>query len=1103
MPETHDETPPIRLRVLGPVEVVSEHSAFSAQAPDTDGSLEPTPPVSAPGPLASTLLIALALAPGHTLSVDALLDEVWGDRAGGTRASLQTLISRLRAAVGPGLVDTTAGGYTLSCASDLDRARDFLARATQSADDGDPAAVIALASRGLELWRGEAGAGASNLELAAALAAVAGSVEDALLVVRARAAIAQGRGDIAVSDARRLSMGSPFNDEAVELLLRGLQSEGHINEALSAYAEYAALLRDELGSGPTPRLSALHIELLRDEPDDGAAPLGRSSATAPLRIGLRSAANALIGREEDVSRLCRRIETSRLVTIAGPGGMGKTRLGQELAARAVASGQGAVVVELAGVRADDDVPVAIATTLGLYELIATRRAPNEIVPPDFGARIVEVLDEQPTLLVIDNCEQVIDGVAQWVFETLATTTNVRVLTTSRAPLAIAAEHVYRLDALPTREESGNAGPAVTLFETRARAVRPDVRLPDDVVERLCTRLDGMPLAIELAAARTRAMSVEEIERRLEDRFALLTGGDRTAPERHRTLQAVIEWSWDLLTASQRELCSALAIFTDGFTAQAAAYLAPATPDGLYIEDELEALVSQSLLRVEEAGTFGQVRYRMLETVREFGLQRQSEAGTEESVLRAYLAWAHDTSHRIALEMDGREQPAAFAEAAAELDNLLHALRAAGELRDPATVSTIFALLGEWWATRGGFAELAAFGPMVMDVCLDYTPEPIDAENALTTFALLQITEMMAGSLRRAAQARIALRRTMKIDSEIRPSRVMMGQFAMEIGRWSALAPLAEQAKKSGDPLTAALAHMVTSGFAENVGQLETAIEEAKLAFALTEGLGHTWMRAMSAQMLGGLFSQSLQPDKALHWATIAKRDMESLGTEVNTSEVDQLVALSELVAGNYERAARVFESILDPNAQAPEDSVVLARAGLAETKRGLGRTEEALADYRLMSTEQDLLDFTRMTPWVMIVEAGALAAHVIDGAADHPDLPGIAGHLVNLAVKTHEQVPNFTDLPVLGCVCVGLGAWALDRGDASVNGEDIVGMLFALADRFSSRQEMPSLSRDTHWARYVAARSEAGQAEARAVIGQLDDQACLTLAYELFVRAAD
>ena len=263
--------------------------------------------------------------------------------------------------------------------------------------------------------------------------------------------------------------------------------------------------------------------------------------------------------------------------------------------------------------------------LGVRDSVSGRRVLAPEQRADVRTRIAQQLGQSPSLLVLDNCEHLIGTVAELVAFLVSTTAELRVLTTSRAPLAIAAERVYLLGELGVTD-------AAELFRERAVAARPGVQLADEVVRRIVTRLDGLPLAIELAAAKVRAMSVEEIERRLENRFALLRGGDRGAPDRHQTLLAVIDWSWNLLDSDERRALRRLALFNDGFTLEAAV-----TVLGDDAVDAVDGLVNQSLVSIRE--TAPGLRYRMLETVREFGRMQLVDAGEDDEARTARRQWA--------------------------------------------------------------------------------------------------------------------------------------------------------------------------------------------------------------------------------------------------------------------------------------------------------------------------------------------------------------------------------------------------------------------------------------------------------------------------------
>jgi DNA-binding SARP family transcriptional activator len=486
----------IRVAVLGPVLVEGR----------TGGLVEPS------GTLGKSLIVALTLARGGALSATALIDELWADEPPRqAKAALQTLVSRVRAECADGILLSRNGGYAIAVGDDdTDLAQAQLLRdaARARASAADHATADAHATTALALWRAEPG-----IDLTAALAAElqgrAGVLRDELHRIRANSRILLGLAGEAIAEVRDLAAASPLDEELQLLLMRALAGAGRRNDAIAAFASFRGTLRDTLGTSPSPELVRFNAELLRD--DGAPAPQEPREPTTRVRIGLRSAPNRLLGREGDLLAVERLIHSSRLTTILGPGGLGKTRLAQELGQRAAENTPAVIVVELASVRSGDDVTLALGSTLGIREASGSGlKVTDPSVRLDVRERILSALGERQTLLIVDNCEHIVDAAAAWMADILASTTSVRILATSRSPLAISGESVYQLDSLASDADDGGSGPAVTLFMERARAARPGVALPVDTITRLCTRLDGLPLAIELAAARVRSMSVEEI-----------------------------------------------------------------------------------------------------------------------------------------------------------------------------------------------------------------------------------------------------------------------------------------------------------------------------------------------------------------------------------------------------------------------------------------------------------------------------------------------------------------------------------------------------------------------------------------------------------------
>ncbi|BDZ38572.1 AfsR/SARP family transcriptional regulator [Microbacterium suwonense] len=403
------------------------------------------------GTATRALIAALVLAgAGHARSVAALADDLWGDEPPqNPRAALQTLVSRTRAIGGADLIESVPGGYALSTVdTDLAEARTLL----HTAESTDPRQALGATEAALALWRGEPGADLGQAPIADELAQAAAAIRERLSLLRARALTAEGRTTEAVTALVELAAAHPFDEGLQQEMLTALAADGRTAEAIARYASFADGLRNELGSSPGPALIALNAQLLRAQ-----EPQPR------LRIGVRAAPNALIGREQALSAIMQMLTAARLVTVLGVGGMGKTRLAYEVAA--ASDEEAVVIIPLAAVRDDGDVEPAIAAALGISESSPGAGLSETLARPDLHTRILGVLGERSTLLVLDNCEQVIDGVAAWVADVLAAVPQLRILATSRTPLEIAAERVYPLQALEA--EGSAAAPAVRLFIERA------------------------------------------------------------------------------------------------------------------------------------------------------------------------------------------------------------------------------------------------------------------------------------------------------------------------------------------------------------------------------------------------------------------------------------------------------------------------------------------------------------------------------------------------------------------------------------------------------------------------------------------------------------
>nr|WP_193571269.1 BTAD domain-containing putative transcriptional regulator [Diaminobutyricibacter tongyongensis] len=1027
------------------------------------------------GTLGKSLIVSLVLARG-SVSVPSLVDDLWDDAPPRQeRAALQTLVSRVRTASADGILESTASGYALAVPpehTDLGLARALLERARAAEVAGDPARAANDASAALALWRGDPGAELGSTPLASELERVAGSLRSELLLIRARSHRAEGDTSAALADLDPLLAASPLDEGLQRELLLTLDAAGRRNDAIRAFDDFRSRLRDALGTRPGPELVALNAALLVEEVP--TAPV----AGARTRIGLRTAPNTLIGREYDLDAVEDLVATGRLTTILGAGGLGKTRLAQEIGNRAVLT-PAVIVLELASVRSGDDLGLALASTLGIREARSTRvQSIDPIARIDLRSRILSLLAERETLLIVDNCEHIVDAAAAWVADILDSTTMVRILATSRAPLAIGAERVYQLDSLksglsptdivpstPVSTDLSSLGPAVALFVERARAARPAVVLPLDVVVRLCDRLDGLPLAIELAAARIRSMSVEEVERRLGNRFALLTSGERTAPERHRTLLAVIDWSWNLLTDPQRALLRRLSRFPDGFSAEAAEVVAGSQDD---ILDDLDALVNQSLVSVAEDATTGILRYRMLETVREFGDLVLIRAGETDLVREGMYRWARAFSSASLGHLNGAEQVHTFQLVTSEQDNLVSVLRSAMDEDRPDVVAVVFATLAYYWTLRSAHSEVIAFGPTVLEALRGYEPEPAERLETAATYAVIGATFLYFDSSvagRALARLKRIKRGTVLPDGRLEA----LTNLILAAGRPAEGFGLLAEYTASPDPATASMATLISAQFHENAGELDVALAEAQRSYELAVRLDDTWGQASAAQGLTQLHSQLAHRAEALEWAVRAEAGLSSLQADGDLRQLEWLIAMNAVATGDLDRGRPILERFATDDADALGfdflDLRAIGRSGLAEIDLVTGRVESGLAQYReavAVFATTDPSAVPGPAPWLNIVSAACLLAHIRAQVSDYTFIDGVARDLRTRVLVQYRMRSAYVDRPVLGSAVAGLAAWTLwERGDAEPSAERVeAGLeLFGLSARLNARQDLRSLER--------------------------------------------
>ncbi|GAA2999604.1 BTAD domain-containing putative transcriptional regulator [Streptosporangium longisporum] len=983
------------------------------------------------GDRARTLLAVLALHGRAGVGDERLIEELWPDEVPANPAkALQVVVSRTRAATRADVVVRIPRGYRLGLpAGQVDALLlDALVEQARAAlGDDDTELARRRAEEALDLAAGGPdGATGPLAELRDAAAGRAAEARRVAAIARSRS----GAHESALPLLEEASADRPHDEEVLACLLRSEAAVRGAAAALERYERYRADVAARLGTGPGPELARVYAGLL--------------AADRPVREGILFDGSSLLGRDGDIRAVHALLQTNRVISIVGPGGLGKTRLAHVVgrnAAQPVAH-----FVELVGVSSPEGVVGEVGSALGVRDSVSGRRAMTTEQRSDVRARIARHLDQAPALLILDNCEHVIEAVADLVSFLTVTTRDLRVLVTSRAPLSIPAERVYPLGELP-------AGDAAELFRQRATAARPDVRIGEGAVEEVVARLDGLPLAIELAAARVRTMSVEEIARRLADRFALLRGGNRTAPDRHRTLLAVIDWSWNLLGEPERRALRWLSLFGDGFTLAAAEHVLG--PDALRAVD---ALTEQSMLSVRETA-YG-LRYRMLETVREFGRMRLEQAGEKEDARQAQRAWATSYALGHAFELFGPAQFAAADALGAEEGNLADLLRQALGETDPATTVQLLTGVGALWSIRGDHSRILVHQDAITEVVTGWTPPPHLVQP--TRVAMMVTLMNIAIATDRRAGPLYDLLRALPVDDTMDSRVVAMATVLLacdEAGRDGMRRRLAEL-RRSTDRDLAATATQMSIHVLENAGDVTEAIEAAEQMLAMHREDEGPWITAITHAILAHLSMQVGDRRRAVGHARTAVPVLSRLGASDDETQLRSVLLVSALADGDLGTAETELAEITRINDnEAVLSGVATGSLCAAEIALARGETAAALAQYRLAVQRAHALRLpgvpgTELTPWSIAAMSVALTAY----AHHAPQQDVRYGEELFSAVADYDLLAAenpVLDYPLCGSMLFALGSWGLLRG--AVAPRDAIRLL-VLAERFAYHGSLPSMT---------------------------------------------
>ncbi|WP_067821136.1 BTAD domain-containing putative transcriptional regulator [Actinomadura kijaniata] len=892
----------MRFGVLGPLAVWT-----------SDGE-----PVRIPETKVRALLADLLAHRGRAVSADRLVEDLWGeDPPGSPSGTLRAKVSQLRRALGDrDLVVHQAPGYVLRDADvDADRFEELTRRARGA---GDARVRADLLAEALDLWRGPAFADFADEEFARPEAR---RLEEARLT--ALEELAECRLDLGEPvDVGALVAEHPLRERLRAAHIRALYRAGRQSEALASYEEIRTLLRDELGLDPGPELTALHQAILRQDP--ALAPRRpRSNLPAPL--------TELIGRDDAVRAVRRLLDGGRLVTLTGTGGVGKTRLALEAAARsAEAFPGGAWLVELAPLDGcAETLAEAVAAVLGVRDV------------PDPGGRplldrVVEALRGAPALLVLDNCEHLVEPVAELAAALLRAAPDLRILATSQEPLSVAGELRWPVPPL----EPDNAA---RLFAARARAAAPHAALDADAVAAICRRLDGIPLALELAATRLRVLNVRDLADRLDDRFRLLTGANRAAPPRQRTLRAMIDWSWEPLTEAERTVLRRLAVHADGCALDTAEQVC--SGDGVRPDEVLDLLgrlVERSLVVPGEDGT----RYRLLESVAAYGLERLAEAGETDRVRARHLACFVALAERADPLLRGGDQRAWLARLDAESADLRAALDTAVRTGDAESALRLVNALGWYWFLRGRLGEARRSFTRALEAAGD-APEAVRA-TALAWRAAMALLILDGADPDPFEQVDAALARLEAAGdpAALAWARWFLGRGQLGFGNSERGLVLIERAladfEELGDRWGIAAALSVRAELRTYRTDLGAIERDGRRAMELFRELGDRWGELQVTFVLGERAEVAGDYAEAARLRTAGLRIAEELGLWSEMSGLLARLGRIALLTGDLDRSRDLHQRAKQVAAErSHQRGEEFAEVGLALVARRQGRLDDA------------------------------------------------------------------------------------------------------------------------------------------------------------------
>jgi predicted ATPase/DNA-binding SARP family transcriptional activator len=793
----------------------------------------------------------LLLAEGQVVSDERLCQAIWGQRGVPSKAvaSLQAYTSRLRRAVGDEIgwqVQRVGSGYRLRLAPGVTDLEQFVAGVQEGRRllaAGRPGEALAVLGEALALWRGVPFADLGDDPQAAAARTRLEELREVAAEERLAAHLATGDVALAVAELEPAVRAAPFRERRWALLILGLYRCGRQREALAALRRVRRLLADELGIDPGPQLQQLERRVLAQDPHlllsaADAVPQVLPAPTTPAAQPpspptLARPLSAFVGRAAELRLVSGLLAEHRLVTLVGPAGVGKTRLAVEYAAGR-ADPDGPWLVRLADV-AMDNVPLAVANAVGLADVAGDR-----------VSALIAALSTRPALMLLDNCEHLTAQVAELALDLLAGCPPLRILATSRQPLGVDGEQTVPVAPLAARQPDGGDGPAVELLLDRIRAIRPGWA-PSDAehatVRSLCTALDGLPLALELAAARARVFGLRELADRLHDRFAVLAPVPPGSLQPHATLAAAVAWSVDQLAGPDRAMLLRLWPFEAGFPIDAAEAVRPPTvPAAL---ESLSALVTRSVVVADTTATPS--RYRLLETIRTYCRDHDQ---TTDATREAHARWVRDlTAWAVQEQTRGEHAGHTIRVLRRELPNIRAAV--AHDLdRQPAAALRTVGLLNWFWVRGGHLRE----GQELVVAVLRAAPDApgVDRARGWAAYATLAY---FAGDPERTdnalTEARTALGQPVDEQSTLLHGQLLFYAGLVHLARGEAATSLREARQaaqvghRTGQQLISTAAELLIGGALIALGRIDEGEQTLARATALADAAHQYWTAGMT------------------------------------------------------------------------------------------------------------------------------------------------------------------------------------------------------------------------------------------------------------------